>query len=96
MPSNIRIKGGKFNTIKGDYTLVDHSRQETNIDSYNMYDTEVTYSYNNNSKEIGEKFHPYSHSRSSDDSPVKVPMVIMLTMGWVGRLLQRQECPCIE
>jgi hypothetical protein len=54
--SNIRIRGGKFNYIKGDYTVVDHSRHVTNIDSDNIYRTTVANSYNNNFKKIGEQF----------------------------------------
>ena len=55
--SNIRIKGGRFNNIKGDFTLIDRSRQETNIDSNNIYGNELTDAYNNNNfEEIGERF----------------------------------------
>ena len=50
---------GKINnSIKGDYTMSDRSRQETttNINSNNMSHNALIDSYNDNSKEIGEKF----------------------------------------
>ena len=53
---NIKIRGGKFNSVEGDYTVIDHSRHETNIESYNMYHNKLTDSYNNNSKKFGEQF----------------------------------------
>jgi hypothetical protein len=53
---NIKIKGGKFNRIKGNLTVIDHSQHETNIESHNMYDNKLTGSYNTNSKKFGEQF----------------------------------------
>jgi len=50
--TNIKVVGGKFNDIKGDLTVFDYSRHETNIDSNNMYDNKVTDSYNKNPKII--------------------------------------------
>ena len=55
--SNVTIRGGKFNAIEGDYTVIKHSLHETNIDSNNTYDNKVTGSYNNNSKRFSEQFH---------------------------------------
>ena len=93
MPSNIRIRGGKFNKIEGDLTVIDCSRHETNIESYNMYHNKVTKSYNSNSKKNGE----HSHLGSSDYSVTKLLvqlMTIMRAVRWAGCLLvQRQECP---
>ena len=54
--TNIKVVGGKFNDIKGDLTVFDYSRHETNIDSNNMYDNKVTDSYNKNPKIISEQF----------------------------------------
>jgi len=47
--TKIKIVGGKFNKIKGDYKVYDHSRHETNIDSHNMYYNTLTESFNTNS-----------------------------------------------
>lgn len=52
--SNIKIVGGVFNDIKGNYTVFDRSRHETNIDSNNMYNNTVTDSYNDNSKRFSQ------------------------------------------
>jgi hypothetical protein len=54
--SNVKIYGGKFNAIEGDYTVFNHSHHETNTDSNNTYDNKVTDSYNNNSKRFSEQF----------------------------------------
>ena len=55
-PSNIRIRGGKFNTIEGNLTVVDQSRHETNIESNNTYRNDLTNSYNSNIERSGEQF----------------------------------------
>ena len=69
MPPNIRIRGGKFNRIEGDYTVIDHSKHETHIDSNNVLYNKVTDAYNN-SKKIGEQISTYSHSRSSEGDEI--------------------------
>jgi len=70
--TKIKLVGGEFNTIEGDYRVIDHSRHETNIDSNNMYDNKLTDSYNNNSKKFsGQSSRPRAARDDGRDKGMK-------------------------
>jgi hypothetical protein len=97
--TNIKIVGGEFNDIKGNYRLIDHSCRETNINSSNMYHNQVTDAYNNNSKKFSEQFyHIYIQGLSDDSLKVaRTPhLVLRMIMGKTKRCLHRKECSWLE
>ena len=54
--SNITILGGSFNDVKGNLTVLDHSRHTTNLSSNNKYTNNVVNAHNDNSTRISEQF----------------------------------------
>lgn len=54
--SNVTIYGGSFNDVKGNLTVFDNSRHNTNVGSSNKYNNNMVNAHNDNSTRISEQF----------------------------------------
>ncbi|KAF8816172.1 hypothetical protein BYT27DRAFT_7184994 [Phlegmacium glaucopus] len=66
--SNVKIIGGEFNDIKGNLTVFDRSRHETNVNNSNVYNNKLINSFNDNSIRIRPR---NRYPIDDDDDPMQ-------------------------
>jgi len=54
--SNIKITGGEFNEVRGNYIVYDQSRHHSNVNSYNTTNHSIVDSANDNSRFYREPY----------------------------------------
>ncbi|KAF8167137.1 hypothetical protein B0H34DRAFT_680413 [Crassisporium funariophilum] len=65
---NVKVTGGEFNIVHGNYTVFDQSRHTTNLDSYNTLNNNLLNAHNDNSKHYRGK-NARSRERPDDLPP---------------------------